>query len=475
MRTWGVDELCGAVSDALAGHFEGDVWVRGEIHGLRVGAGGHVWFDLLEPGAPRDRPPARLPVVLFAGTRRGLEAFLRRTTGLELADGVEVRIRGPVELYGPQARIQLRMSSIDPRHTLGKLVEDRDRVLRVLAEAGLLDRNRRIPFPLVPLRVGLVTSDDSAAANDFLEELRASGFGFRVTLVDSRVQGTDAGTMLAGSLATLARLPLDVVALVRGGGSRIDLAAFDLEPVARAVAAHPVPVLTGIGHEIDRSVADEVAHAAYKTPTACARALVDAVARVDARLAEIWGAVTACAGDHLGRAEVGLDHRAGRVARATVSAVDAETGRLTDRQRRLHRAGVACGQEADQRSRRAAVRLTTIGRAHLRSAGRSVDRLAAGLVVVAPRALSRAERDVAGHEAVVRAVHPVRTLARGFSITTTADGRVLRDAARAAPGTVLVSRLERGSVRSTVTVADASPGPGPGTVGPPTDRDEADS
>ena len=468
VRTWSVDELCEAVGEALIDRFDGDVWVRGEIGGYRVGPGGHVWFDLVEPGSGDDRRVTRLPVVLFAGTRRGLEAFLRRTTGLELADGVEVRIRGPIEFYGPQAKVQLKMSSIDPRHTLGKLAADRERVLRLMAEAGLLDRNARLPFPLVPLRVGLVTSDDSAAANDFLQELAASGFGFRVTLVDSRVQGADAGAMLAGSLRALVGLPLDVVAVVRGGGSRIDLAAFDLEEVARAVATHPVPVLTGIGHEIDRAVADEVAHAAFKTPTACARALVDAVAAVDTRLTLAWGAIIERAADRLGRADAGLDDRAGRVVRATGVAVGAEADRLDDRARRLGRAGTAGGRRAHERTQRAAARLATIGHAHLRSVSASVDRLAGAVAVSAPRALGRAERDLGGFEAVVRAVHPARTLARGFSITTTTDGRLLRDPADAGPGSGLVTRLERGTLRS--TVADDA-GPRPATVGPTPEGD----
>ena len=157
-------------------------------------------------------------------------------------------------------------------------------LLAKLAEEDLLRANADRPMPLVPLRVGLATSDGSAAEADFLDELRRSGFAFRVLRADTRVQGSDAPRSIASAIRMLATHRLDVLALVRGGGARTDLAAFDDEAVARAIAACPVPVVTGIGHEVDTSVADEVAHTAAKTPTACAQLLV-ARARHPARRA----------------------------------------------------------------------------------------------------------------------------------------------------------------------------------------------
>ena len=142
--------------------------------------------------------------------------------------------------------------------------------LKRLTEAGLVGRNAALAFPLVPLRIGLVASRGSAAWHDVRHELEGSGIGFRLAHVDVRVQGEEAAAAVASAVRTLSRRPLDVIVIVRGGGSRTDLAAFDDERVALAIARAPVPVLTGLGHEVDRSVADHVAHTAYKTPTACA-------------------------------------------------------------------------------------------------------------------------------------------------------------------------------------------------------------
>src|SRR5262249_23054504 len=137
---------------------------------------------------------------------------------------------------------------------------ERDEVLRRLSADALLDRNATAPLPPVPLRVGLVTSRGSAAAADFLHELELSGFGWQVVVADTRVQGTDAEQSIVAALDRAIAAEVDAVALVRGGGSRTELATFDAEALARAIASSPVPVLTGIGHEVDDSVADRVAH-----------------------------------------------------------------------------------------------------------------------------------------------------------------------------------------------------------------------
>src|SRR5690606_14092361 len=205
------------------------------------------------PGSPPPRTP--LPVVLFDGARRRVTARLTAAAGrVRMTDGTEVRIRGRITFYERGGRLQLQMSDIDPDFTLGRLAADRERVLRQLAAEGLLDRQARLPRPLPPLRLGLVTSAGSAAEHAVLDELRASGIGFTVVRADVRVQGTRAPASVARGLRAVAARGVDLVLLVRGGGAATDLAAFDGEVIARAIAELEVPVLTGIGHDIDRSV-----------------------------------------------------------------------------------------------------------------------------------------------------------------------------------------------------------------------------
>ncbi|MCB1006829.1 MAG: exodeoxyribonuclease VII large subunit, partial [Acidimicrobiales bacterium] len=317
LDTLTVSELSTRIGAVIRKGFGGPVWVEGEIHGLSRPASGHVYFDLVEPSATGRRQAASVPVVLWESDKHGVNQTLKQSgAGLRMTDGLAVRIRGTVSFYNAQSRVQLQMSAIDPAYTLGRMAAERDRLLQALAAEGLLDANARRPLPAVPLRVGLVTSDGSAACEDFLHELEASALGFRVSVVHARVQGNLAAATVASALRVAADQDVDVVALVRGGGSRSDLAAFDSELIARAIAHLPVPVLTGVGHETDDSVADAVAHTRYKTPTACAAGLVDHVRRWCTRRDDVWDGVVRRSTTLLDRHAARLDTTAGAVVRA---------------------------------------------------------------------------------------------------------------------------------------------------------------
>ena len=381
--TWSVSELAATISATIREAFGSEVWVRGEIVGYSQAASGHIYFNLIEPGAGNDRRGARMRVALFKGRQRLVNRDLADAGGLTLDDGIEVRIRAEVEYYEGGGQVQLIMSGVDPHFTLGVLAADRERILAELAASGLLRRNAAVPLPPVPLRVGLVTAHNSAAYADFIHELAASGYAFEVLLCDARVQGVTAEADLVAALRTLAGCDIDVIAVVRGGGDRTDLLAFDLASVARAIALCPLPVFCGIGHEVDTSVADQVAHTAAKTPTACAAALVAHVAAFDERLARTRREV-----DRVARSRTAS-------AAARLAAARSSLGLLAER--RLGRPRALLGQ----------MRLRLGHRAQRRVEG--------------------AQAQLREAAAVVEALSPQRTMARGFSITRTADGAVVRE------------------------------------------------
>ncbi len=272
------------------------------------------------------------------------------------------------------------MSGIDPRYTLGELALQREELVRRLVAAGLYDAQARLASPVLPLAVGLVTSVGSAAWHDVTHELEASGFGFRIVACDARVQGEWAPEMVAAAIRTLGRHEVDVVLVVRGGGARSDLATFDAEVVARAIATCPRPVLTGLGHEVDRSVADEVAHLALKTPTACAAELIARVRHFRGELTRLRGAIGEAATARLASAERALAAKAHRAARDTRRSVDAgETGlrraaQALARQSR-HAASTSRALVTHDARRTAAASAAAAGRALVRVARR---RTAAG-------------------------------------------------------------------------------------------------
>jgi exodeoxyribonuclease VII large subunit len=428
--TWTVGELSAHLGRLLVSALPDDVWIAGQIRNLKRSANGHVYFDLAEPAPNGQQPLAQLSVTLLAPEKELVNRQLKRAGGaVRMTDGVEVRLQGRIRWYGPRGVLQLRMHGIDPEFTLGRLQADRDRLLAALAADGLLERNAHLPFPLVPLRIGLVTSRGSAAHADVLSELEASGIGFEVRSVDARTQGPSCAPSVTQALSWLAADGVDLILVVRGGGARTDLAGFDSELVARAIATSPVPVLTGIGHEIDRSIADEVAHQAHKTPTAAAAAVVEQVLAFRRQVDEQAAALQA------------------GVARATRIA----ESRLAERRGRAARAAGRSLLRADHR-------LATTGERTGRAATRSVDRADARLEATRARLgraararLAAAEHHLVAVEARAGVHDPALALARGWSITTTAAGQLVRRPADAPPGTELVTRLAEGTLHSTVT------------------------
>ena len=425
--TFSVGELADAIGHAVRAAFRDEVWVRGEIHDLSRPPSGHVYLTLVE-----ERPEggkATLSVMLSAANKVAVNRALTRAGGsVRMVDGTEVRIRGRLDWYAPRGQLQLRMTAIDPAYTLGQLELARAELISRLDAEGLLRRNAGLALPLVPLRIGLVTSRGSAAEADFLDELGRSGLAFHVIAVDVRVQGVGAPRHVASGIASLAARACEVIAVVRGGGARTDLACFDDEQVARAIAQCPVPVITGIGHETDRTVADDVAHASAKTPTAAAQHLVDHVGAYLARVEDVWA--------HLAR--VGQ-----RELSAHLHRIEAHAGRA-------RRAGAVATTRADQRLERDVGRLGGAARARVRDADARLESAIRRLSHRAPRALVEAERGLGTTDARIRALDPERALARGWSITRTVDGQVVRTPADVAPGDRLRTQTAGGEVRSTV-------------------------
>ena len=185
-----------------------------------------------------DLPVAKIPVVLLADRKHVVNQILTRAGGaVRMTDGVEIRLRGRIDFYAPGGRLSLRMTLIDPEYTLGRLMLERDRLLRTLAAEGLLRRQAGLVLSPAPMRVALVTSHGSAAEQDALTELQRSGFGFEVRTFHTQVQGAGAPETVVRALEAAHRDGFELVLLVRGGGARTDLVAFDAELVARAVAS----------------------------------------------------------------------------------------------------------------------------------------------------------------------------------------------------------------------------------------------
>jgi exodeoxyribonuclease VII large subunit len=380
-------------------------WVRGEV--AKVYEKTHLYVDLVDAGSSAS--DAKRPVLnahCWASQWNPLKRKLAGD-GVTLAPGMIVNFFGYVDLYAPQGRIGFTVTEIDVAGLLGDVARRRQELIARLTREGLLEANKKATLSPVPLCVGLVASAQTEGYSDFTGQLLNSGFGFDIVLVKTAVQGEAAPVQIANAVATLDAHGVDIICLVRGGGSKGDLASFDDERVARAIANCATPVFTGIGHTGDESIADLVAHTRAITPTKLGEEIVSLVAN--------WYALNVRA-------------PATRILASTEALLDEATEYLAERRRTMIFA-VRDRLRAEQR--------------HLASTQQR-------LLMQARYQLATAAQMLAGNRQLLGAYDPKKRLAQGWSIVTGANGAVVRSLASIVVGEDVRIMLSDGSFTSTV-------------------------
>lgn len=258
------------------------VWVSAEIADIKVNYSGHCYLELVEKGGDNGVPTAQARAVIWRSHYPRIAACFEAQTGQPLAPGIRILTKVHVtyhELYG----FSLRITDIDPAFTLGDMERQRQQTIAQLQREGVWEMNRETTLPEVVQRIAVVSSANAAGYQDFCRELEKSPYRFEVKLFDAFMQGEAAEASVVDALCRVAALAerFDAVVLIRGGGSRSDLNCFNAYRLCAHVAQLPLPVITGIGHDKDISVADMVAHTALKTPTAVAGWLVERMAQAE--------------------------------------------------------------------------------------------------------------------------------------------------------------------------------------------------
>ena len=440
-----VGQLTAIIRGAIAATPElEDVLVEGEISNLVVATSGHLYFTLRDASA-------------------SISCVIWRTQRAQIPfrpdNGMTVVLHGHVEIYDAQGRYQLYGDRMDPSG-VGALALAVEQRRRALAAEGLFDEAVKRSLPLLPRRVVVVTSRTGAALRDVLTVARRRAPCVDLVLSPATVQGEGAAETLVSALARAQEVAgAEVVLLVRGGGSLEDLMPFNDERLVRAIRTGRLPVVTGVGHEVDVTIADLAADRRAATPSAAAEVVVPDARRLgielQARRARLSGALER----RVGSAAPALSQRRVRLENASPARrlaghrqqLDATVGRL--------RAALVASLAARRRTLDGAV-----SRLRLRSPAQRAaverERLAARggrLRDLAAAATSRGAAELAGRRGRLQALSPLRVLERGYSITMDATtGRVLTDAATTGPGASLRTRLARGEVLS--TVAASTPG-----------------
>jgi exodeoxyribonuclease VII large subunit len=444
-RVWTVSELTIAIRDLLETGF-GEVWVDGEVSNCRLWTTGHLYFTLKDGGA-------QIKTVMFRSALR----YLR----FKPEDGLRVIARGRLGVYDPKGEYQLVCEHLEP-HGLGSLQLAFEQLKKRLQAEGLFDQHRKRPLPVMPRKIGIVTSLDGAALRDIIKVLQRRYPNGHLVIRPTRVQGDGAADEVAAALRAIVKVPgIDVVIVGRGGGAIEDLQAFNEENVARAIAASPVPVISAVGHESDVTIADLVADLRAPTPSAAAEMVVSAKDHFCSRIGQLSHRLRAAA-------RAGLQQRA-----AGVHALTSRRG-LAGWQTRLAMRGRHAAELTHQLRRAAMEHIARRQRSYrtlrLRLESRDLRRRLSGirarlgagvggLATAARNARHRAESRLTSLAARLQALSPLAVLARGYAVCwNERRTAIIRSAAAVSRGDRVHVRLHDGEIDCTIqgSAPDAS-------------------
>ena len=433
---WKVSELTERIGEILEGTFP-DVWVEGEVSNYHAAQSGHLYFTLKDARS-------QIRCVCFRDQVRGLK--------FRPEDGLHITVRGGLGVYEPRGEYQIYVSHIEPVG-LGALQSAFEQLKKRLAEEGLFDEARKKPLPVLPRRIGVVTSPTGAAVRDILRVLKRRFPNVHVMIFPVKVQGEGAAGEVVAAIQYFNRAnAADVLILARGGGSLEDLWAFNEEPLARAIAASEIPIITGIGHETDFTIADFAADVRAPTPSAAAEIVVRSRQEFERHIAEHQRSL--------------VQHMRYRLSQWRHRVRDLETHRgfrhleTLVRRRRQHVDELANSLAVGLRLRLATTlqRLTRASskvasfdlRTRVKRWHGVLDQRLLELRVAADRLLIVKRRTWQMAALRLEERDPTRLLERGYAIAYDSSGKVLRSADQVSIGDDISVRLARGALDATV-------------------------
>ena len=431
METLTLYQLNTLVRDVLQQTLGDEYWVEAEIAEARVAQNGHCYLDLVQKDDAGNHFVAKARANLWARNYQMLAPLFERATGEKLRAGLKVRVLVTVEFhefYG----YALNILDIDPTFTMGDLVRRRREILAQLEADGIIHDNQALQLPRLVKRIAVVSSAGAAGYGDFCNQLAHNDYGlyFEVRLFAAVMQGANVEESVLAALTAIAAEAdrWDCIVIIRGGGATSDLSDFDSYPLAAAVAQMPLPVIVGIGHERDETVLDTVAHTRVKTPTAAAAFLIDHGAQQLAALDALQRQLTLHARHQLDHARQRLTHLTTLLPHYFSSYHERQLRRLAQ----------------------LSLRLAIAPRQRLLTGRHRVELLHSRFTQGARLRLQKATFKVQAYEQRLTALDPTLLLRRGYSLTHTSDGRLVRSINDIHPADTLHTRVADGTITASV-------------------------
>jgi exodeoxyribonuclease VII large subunit len=404
-----LSELQKVIRDKLYESFPGYYWVIAEIAEMKVNSAGHCYLELTDNDDSFNKVTARVRATIWSSRYNIISAMFASVTGVTLQPGISILFKATVdyhELYG----LSLNISDIDPKYTVGEIALKREAIIRRLISEGIMEMNKSLEIPLYPRRIAVISSQKAAGYQDFVRQLTSNAYGyvFETQLFDTVMQGELTESSVTSSLDTIASMAdnFDAVAIIRGGGSQTDLSWFDNYNISYLITQFPIPVITGIGHDKDLTVADMTAWKALKTPTAVADFFVSQTLY----------------------AESIIDNMASLLSSTSMELINKNYERLA-----------RCRQSIALASASA-----------LRGRSESIKFLGERLIRSSDTAIKLTRERINTFDKELTHLNPINVLKRGFTITTK-EGIIVRDHHSLKAGDNIVSHFEKGTAESKVS------------------------
>lgn len=403
------------VREAIEMQLPDEYWVEAELSECRE-HGGHCYMELIEKDERSNTPTARASAKCWHQTWQMVRPYFERTTGQPLRAGMKVLLQVYAQ-YHEAYGFSWIVTDIDPTYTLGDMARRRQEIIRQLKEEGVFDLQRELRIPLFAQRIAVISAPNAAGYGDFCRQLEDNAYGFRFTvqLFPAVMQGEQVEQSVIAALNKIyeqsqlqtanSQQPYDVVCILRGGGATADLSGFDTLALAENVAQFPLPVITGIGHDRDETILDMVANIHVKTPTAAATLLID-------RLRQVL--------DRIGQAEDFIAHYVSE--------------RIRSQQQRISQL---------------ATLIPTLALHAISEGCHRIELAESRLPIAIERRLTEQKHRMERITLQLQGFDPQLLLSRGYSITLK-DGRAVRDPSLLKPGDEIVTRVEKGTIKSIV-------------------------
>lgn len=445
-RIWTVRALVSAVRSHIEREYS-DCWVEGEVSNLRIPDSGHLYFTLKEESA-------QIRVVMFRSSARLLR--------FRPENGLHVTVRGRITVYEDRGELQISAEFMEPKGA-GALQLAFEQLKARLQAEGLFEASRKKPIPPLPQRIGIITSPQGAALRDILNILARRHRSANVLIYPAQVQGDSApGEVMAGLRYFHQDFrpsgAVEVIIIARGGGSAEDLAGFNHEGLARAVADSKIPVISAIGHETDFTIIDFVADLRAPTPSAAAELVIRSRQEIEAQAEDLYRRLERGLRYRLLIARQELTGRAQHGAFARMmDGIHRRQQKLDEQRFRLEKAERQLLERCHRRCENVSSTVRHYdARRRLAAIRQQLQAQVANLAAATRTQLLEIRGTLDRRTASLEALSPVAILNRGYALVFDAKGRLVKDAARLHAGDDLSARLARGRVRARVTATERS-------------------